>query len=266
MLYLGGLLFAIGCIIAAMKHLGQSVTMLWDYVAFFVVFGGTAAVGAITLPWRDWPMLKHLAKTLMVSKTSRRKEYLQHSLDFVSGAGGGGNLNLPSSKSLPLQVLRDGAELMNLGFQKSIIEEVLTERVYHYGEQGRRIANKVRSLSKYPPAFGLAGTVLGLIHLMGGISSGMSPRETGVRMAVALLATFYGLIVANLFVNPLGERIQEIVDQEAMLAEVGVRAVALASEGVHRLEAQEILNSFVHRDDRIDALGSFDESAGEAAA
>src|SRR5690606_24273490 len=98
MLYLGGILFALGCIVAAMHHLDQTVSMLWDFVAFSVVFGGTAAVSAIILPWRDWPMLKHLAKSLFVSSASRRRDYLQHSLDFVSGAGAGGQVHIPPGK------------------------------------------------------------------------------------------------------------------------------------------------------------------------
>ncbi len=266
MLYVSGVLVALACIFAAMIHLDQSVGMLWDFVAFAVVIGGTLAVGLITLPWRDWPVIKQLAKSLFVSRLSSRRQYLHHSLEFVAAAGSGSPVQLPDSSSLSVTVLKDGAELLNLGIQKPIIEEVLVERVFQYGEMGKRIANKIRSLAKYPPAFGLAGTVLGLIHLMGGISSGMSPRETGVRMAVALLATFYGLIVANLFVNPLGERVMEIVEQETKLAEVGVRAVALAAEGVHRLEAQEVLNSYVPKEERVDQLGSFAIESDEAAA
>lgn len=51
------------------------------------------------------------------------------------------------------------------------------------------------------------GTVLGLVNLMRGISAGLDAKDTGVQMAVALVATFYGLIFANLIVNPAGEAI-----------------------------------------------------------
>ncbi|OFZ12382.1 MAG: hypothetical protein A2Z20_00995 [Bdellovibrionales bacterium RBG_16_40_8] len=145
--------------------------------------------------------------------------------------------------------------MIQLGFEPAKIEAILKERLFQSTERTRFVGVSIRLLAKYPPAFGLAGTVLGLVHLMRGVSDGMTPQETGVRMAIALVATFYGLLVANLIVNPSGEAIVKNAHEEEKLGEIALQSVLLASERVNLLETQEMLNSFVSEDERIDVLG-----------
>jgi chemotaxis protein MotA len=166
--------------------------------------------------------------------------------------------------------MTDGTELIALGFDHSKIHSILSERIYQWGERKQRVANSIRSLAKYPPAFGLVGTVLGLVSLMRSISDGASSSEAGVRMAVALVATLYGLLTANLILNPAGENILKSVNEEKKAAEIALEAILMAAQGVNLLEAQEVLNSHVGPDDRINILGSAatsdDSAEGSAAA
>ncbi len=265
MVYISGVIFAVLCVVAAMIHLEQKPEMLWDFVAFAVVLGGTFAVAIITLPWRELSVIRRLMWKFLVPAGQRRRHYIKDSMRFVQSLRMGAQGPMTFGTDLPGQVLRDGAELIQLGLAKGTIEEILAERIYQTTQRGKHMANRIRSLAKYPPAFGLAGTVLGLIHLMVGISKGMNPQETGVLMAIALMATFYGLMTANLFVNPMGERLLEVVEQDEKLAEIGLRAVLLAAEGSRLLEAQEILNSYVEVGERVDSMNDFDDFVEGAA-
>jgi chemotaxis protein MotA len=119
-----------------------------------------------------------------------------------------------------------------------------------------RVSGAIRSLAKYPPAFGLVGTVLGLVSLMRAISQGTNSSEAGLRMAVALVATLYGLLTANLFLNPAGERVSVHTAEEKKAAEIAMQAVLLAADSVSLLEAQEVLNSYVRPDQRVDVFGN----------
>lgn len=252
MFYLSGLLIATSSMIAVIFHLQQSYTSYWDFVAFAMVLGGTMAVATIIAPWDIYKDLGRNIRRLFIYVAPSQRDFLKLCLEVVAQRGGGMK-DFKVDPSRPEQrILRDGMELISLGFSTEKIEIVLKERVYQANERNNRVSAMIRSLSKYPPAFGLAGTVFGLVHLMRGVSEGMNAKETGVRMAIALVATLYGLMVANLFVNPAGELINRFAKMDELLAEMAIQAILLARENTPILEAQEMLNSFVDVDQRID--------------
>jgi chemotaxis protein MotA len=142
--------------------------------------------------------------------------------------------------------------------------EVLSFRFEGYAKRINMLSNWFRRGSKYPPAFGLAGTVLGLIHLMRGISAGIDTKETGIRMAVALVATFYGLLISNLLLNPIGEWLYEEVQRDEIKAEASLRTIALILDNANVVEAHEMLGSFLGGE-KLNASYGQAEAVGEAA-
>ena len=92
------------------------------------------------------------------------------------------------------------------------------------------------------------------MSLMNAVAAGMAAEQTGLKMAIALVATLYGLLMANMIVNPAGEHLTKILQNEALLAEISVQAVLLVKSETSLLEAQEILNSYVLEAERIDLI------------
>ena len=255
MFYIIGIVIAIGSLVASIVHLGQSANSYFDFVGFVMVIGGTIAAAAITFPWEISREILYRCKELFVRSLPDRKQLLIDCMDVNKNLLNGVYSLEIKGVDLPKQILRDGIELIQLGFTLDKIEAVLKERLYQSVERSKQVGVAIRSLAKYPPAFGLAGTVLGLVHLMRGVSDGMSPQETGIRMAIALIATFYGLLVANLIVNPAGEAITKNAIEDGKLGEIALHAILLAAEKVNLLEAQEMLNSYVEDNDRVDVIG-----------
>ncbi|MCB0364482.1 MAG: MotA/TolQ/ExbB proton channel family protein [Bdellovibrionaceae bacterium] len=266
MYYVLGLLIATSSVVAVIIHLQQAYTSYYDFVAFWMVLGGTMSVATIIAPWdirRDF--FRNL-RSLIVHVTPSQRDFLQVCLDIIGKHSNGLKDFKADPSRIEQRILRDGLELISLGFMTDKIEPILKERVYQANERNFRCSAMVRSLAKYPPAFGLAGTVFGLVHLMRGVSEGMTAEETGVRMAIALVATLYGLMVANLFVNPAGELINRYGKMDERLAELAIQAVLLAADRTPILEAQEMLNSFVDEDQRIDLTSGFGAAVFEEAA
>ena len=110
----------------------------------------------------------------------------------------------------------------------------------------------MKSLAKYPPAFGLMGTVLGLVNIMKGLAKATDAAGLGVEMSVALVATMYGLLVANFVVNPIGEILNKKSEEEEEYAEIALQAILLLSSKSSLLESQEILNSMVPDNNKLD--------------
>lgn len=265
MLYFVALAIAGLSIFGSMVHLQQTFMSYWDAVAFFVVFGGTIAVALATLPFsvyhEIWDSLKRLVRLEKWDTTDLAKDCVQ----LVQGVQSNIAVFEPKSQGLPGEVLRDGFELITLGFSPEKVVDILDERIHQSWERSQRVANALRSLAKYPPAFGLTGTVLGLVTLMRSVSEGAGARETGMQMAIALVATMYGLLIANLVINPAGESILKFAVDEKKRAEMAVQGVFLAAQRVPLLEAQESLNSYLSKPNRINLLAAGGEGGREAA-
>lgn len=260
------LLIAFGAFWASTHHLHTSLLAFYDFVALAMVVGGTLAVALCVLPWNERREIFRAIRSLFLGVPELKRETLQESLRFILARQNNAVWTPNSgSASLPKSLLQEGWELLALGMPTEKLERILHERVHQSAKRARRLANAVRSLAKYPPAFGLAGTVLGLMQLMKGISEGMNARETGIEMAVALIATFYGLMVANLFINPAGEALLKRAVAEEEAADLAVQAILLASENSNLLEAQEILNSFVPEEFKIDMLAGYDSGPSDEA-
>lgn len=240
-----GLFISVVGFYLASQHLNQSVKEYWDFVAFFVVVLGTFAVLLITFPALPATFfLKRFTQKFLFSSATLKK-HAEVCLEFITSK------KLQKSEAIEVKLLEDGTELLSLGFSREKIIELLSQRFEVYTTKINMLSSWLKRGSKYPPAFGLAGTVLGLIHLMRGISTGIDTKETGIRMAVALVATFYGLLISNLLLNPLGEWLQEEIKKDQLKAEMSINAVVLMLENASYVEAQEGLNSYLSGSEKL---------------
>lgn len=253
-----GIALAFISFIVAIAHLNQSILNYYDFVALFVVFGGTIAVGVVLIPWGMRRELLHGLMDLIKGQGVSYKQVLTDCLSVVRDTPTDYSKN---SYHLHDQILKDGIELIQLNLDKNKILVILEERVTHYVKRRKKIANAIKSLAKYPPAFGLMGTVLGLVNVMRGVSNGLDGKQTAMEMAIALVATMYGLIVANLILNPAGELITKRISEEEAFGEIAISAIDLLAEKTSLLESQELLNSYVPVEHRVNFLDSFSSGA-----
>ena len=262
--FIFGFLLAIGGLVAASIHLQQGADSYWDFVAFSVVFCGTLSVLFITRPKLNLKFLIRNFFYYLFGFKKNKINFIKKCFSTISS----GQFEESDKKIIENKIIHDGIEMIDLGFSKEKIEDILTDRYLHYKKNITAISNWIKRCAKYPPAFGLGGTVLGLIHLMRGISTGADPKETGIRMAVALVATFYGLIIANLILNPISEAIVEKLKSDEELVEISIKTVLMLKERFNLIEAQETLNSYLgDENEKLNFMNNIeaDEATPEAA-
>ncbi len=259
-----GFIIAFVSVLTALGLLDQSIKLYLDEVAIAIVFGGTCAVSMMILPWGYRREIWDNIAAAFTTKFHREHDLLSTCLHYISGIHEG---QIPplQQRDLAHVVLRDGAELISLRFSEDEIEVILTERIRRAGDASRAIASAWKSLAKYPPAFGLVGTVFGLVHLMRALAQGLSPREIGTLMATALVATLYGLILANLVIAPFAEAILKAAEVRRRRAEVALHAVLLAHNKTSILKSQELLNSFVSQGERVNFVATYIDDDRKAA-
>jgi chemotaxis protein MotA len=258
-----GLFISVVGFILASRHLHQGIEAYWDFVAFAVVLLGTFAVMGITFPAAPARVLLRKFNEKFFKKTASLKEHISLCMQVYSN-----RQILTNKKSIEETLLKDGLEMRALGFSHESIMDVLSQRFEIHTKRLNILSGWMRRGAKYPPAFGLAGTVIGLIHLMRGISEGIDTKETGIRMAVALVATFYGLLISNLLLNPLGEWLHEEIKRDEMKAEASLRTISLIVQQVGIVEAHEMLTSFLLEGETLEQSllhSNYDTGAGEAA-
>jgi len=237
---IGNIILFLG-IFLSIIHLEQGISSYWDFVAFFVVIFGTIAVSLMTSPAMRIRIIIRQLLSSFQNPSAKRESAINNAVKVLNGEKFKSTIN----SRIDERILADGLELVKLGFSSEKIKTILEQRIDKSAEDHMMIANWVRGLAKYPPAFGLVGTVLGLIHLMRGLAEGSDPKETGIRMAIALVATLYGLILSNAFINPVGERIRNNILEEINLCEISVKSVLMFKENTNLLEAQEFLSSYL---------------------
>lgn len=246
MKYIIGLFISTVGFFLASQHLHQEVSAYWDYVAFTVVLLGTFAVMLITFPAAPMGLLVEQFSRKFFGSTNSLKKHVHNCFTVYET-----KKPFKPSKVIEEKLVNDGMEMLELGFNHEQIQELISQRFEVYSKRINMLAGWFKRGAKYPPAFGLAGTVLGLIHLMRGISDGIDPKETGLRMAVALVATFYGLLLSNLLLNPLGEWLSEELKRDEMKAEASLRTLLLISKQTNAVEAQEVLNSYLADSEKL---------------
>jgi chemotaxis protein MotA len=130
--------------------------------------------------------------------------------------------------------------------------KILRNRVETIYQRYLEDANRFRATGKFPPAMGLMGAVLGMIALLGSLGSPGAEKNIGPAMSVALVATFYGIALANLVVIPIGENLTECAKEIRTKNTIIVEGVRLIAERTNPIVLAEELNSFLLPGERID--------------
>lgn len=257
MSYLFGLMISAIALFLSAYFLDQKASYFYDPVALVMVIGGTIAVIVATKPNLKNRNIWKIIKNGLDAK-HRRNQTAKLCSSFLKGE----KINLNQDKNIEVKILSSGQELIQLGIPKNEIEAILNLKIQVHTDSTMVVSNWIRSLAKYPPAFGLAGTVLGLIHLMKSLTEGSSPSQVGILMALALLATLYGIIVSNFIIAPLGEKIKGALDEELINADMAIHTILLKVGNTNLLIAQENLGQYLIDDkQKIDLITATDNEA-----
>lgn len=202
--YIGALIYlGIACYWTA----PEKPAMFLDAHGSFMVVAGTAIAALLSIPW-DY-LKRFMGMILTVSRKTKDDSIDCLELLVTAAEKARGNINavkdvLPQVNDL---FLKDALEILIEGYDVEEIEEILHRRVEVQKERENSDAKMFKNLGKYPPAMGLIGTVMGMITLLGSLGQEGAETRVGASMSVAMSATLYGVIVANLVVLPVADNL-----------------------------------------------------------
>ncbi len=182
---------------------GQAELFLqWHSV--LIVFVGTLTLFLFITPWT---VIKNIGSSIKAlgQKDSRFGDVEAELMQLAQNRAQGSN-----SKN---QLIRYASELWSQGLDPNLFIALLSQKRNELIEERADAVQGLKSLAKYPPALGMTGTVMGMVALFSNLDGNTS--NVGENLAIAMTATFYGLILTNVLVSPLADRVQvkQIRDQ-----------------------------------------------------
>jgi len=147
--------------------------------------------------------------------------------------------------------LRTGVQLIIDNTPEDQIIELLQWRIARLRAREHAEAQMFRVIASFSPAFGMLGTLVGLINLMSVLGDG-GMDVIGKHLAVALMTTFYGLLLANLICKPIAVKLERRTEQRVVLMNMVLQGISMMCERRGPAVVRETLHSFMrHQEDEI---------------
>lgn len=216
-----GLLLGLVAIVGGFVVEGGHPLSLVQFGAFLIVFGGTFAALFVQTPWPIFVDALKMLGWLFRTPVSDPEEWIAKAVEWGRTARREGLLALEikiASETDPF--VRKGLQLLVDGIEPERLREVLTTELEVLEEQFKVRAKVWESAGGYAPTIGIIGAVLGLIHVMENLAD---PAQLGSGIAVAFVATIYGVYSANLLYIPISKKLltyaAELILTRQMLVE-----------------------------------------------
>jgi chemotaxis protein MotA len=234
-----GLFVVAGSILTA----GASFATFYDVSSIVVVMGGSMAAVLVCAPFRSCLGLLGVVRKAFFNAPDDISELIKQIVVLAETARRDGLLALEGKLSeieQPFIVL--GLQMAVDGTPPDVIESVMRTEIEAVSARHREGKFILDQLGRFAPAFGMIGTLLGLVMMLKNMDD---PEAIGPGMAVAILTTLYGAVLANLVFLPLAEKLAFIHRQEARALEVIVRGIMCIQSGDNPRIVEQKLCTFV---------------------
>jgi len=225
-----GSILGVACILIGQILEGGTPSSLIQVTAALIVFGGTA--GAVILSYPQECLIRAIKelKTVYSNENVEFKEIITELVKYATKARKEGVIALEKeAKNASDPLITLGLEAVADGADPKLVRDLMETQISMMEEEVKGGYKVWESAGGYAPTVGIVGAVLGLIHVMGNLSE---PSKLGAGIAVAFVATVYGLVGANLFFIPLSTKIK-------LKSEKGFVAKEIMVEGILSIQAGE---------------------------
>lgn len=246
-----GVFLAVFIVYWAISHTGDSSNTYLDPMSLIIVVGGSLSVAIMTNGLtKTFKMFSVLFKAFSPEKhspVSVTKELVEISRKHHFGTLEMGQLK--NSSYHPFVI--DGIKLLHNKFDSDKLRTIMTNLMIQRQEQNEKITEQLETLAKYPPAFGMMGTIIGLVAVLKEINTPQQMSNIGPSMAIALLTTLYGILLSNYVLQPIADNLQTKNYVDIKVRQIIAEGTILISEGHDPIYIREVLLSFLTPDDKL---------------
>ncbi|MHB9117421.1 MAG: flagellar motor protein [Burkholderiales bacterium] len=238
-----GILLSIVAILGGQVLEGGNVGSLLQFTAMLIVFGGT--MGATLLQhspsifWQGVKMLKWIFYPPPVSQ----QQLIEQVIAWSHNARKGGLLSLEAViDDLSDPFVKRGVQMLVDGAEPDYLRTALEVEISAYEEHHLECAKVWMAAGGYAPTIGILGAVMGLIHVMENLTE---PAKLGAGIAVAFVATIYGVGSANILLIPVASKLKSIVAQQVVMREMLIEGLVSIANGENPRMIESKLQGFI---------------------
>jgi chemotaxis protein MotA len=239
-----GLIVAFAAILLGQHLEGGHIGSLLQLTAFMIVIGGT--LGAVMLHTPMGVFLRGLKMMPWVFLPPKLDAHttIEKILGWSQVARKEGLLGLEATaESEPDTFARKGVQLLVDGTEPETIRKILEVEIGAKEHVDLAAAKMYESMGAYAPTIGIIGAVMGLIHVMENLSD---PSKLGSGIAVAFVATIYGVGMANLLFLPFANKLKSHVHNQGQFREMIIEGIVSIAQGENPRSIETKLKGYIH--------------------
>jgi chemotaxis protein MotA len=227
----GGIILALVAILGAMMMEGGSMSQVTQLSAAMIVIGGTAGAVMLQFPLNIFLAALKGVVGVFMHKGADAEKTLTQIVEFANKARKSGIVSLDSDLAkIEDPFLKQGMMLAVDGTESSEVRKILQLEIDNKSEMEEKVPQVFESAGGFAPTVGIIGAVLGLIQVMQHLDN---IDEVGKGIAVAFVATIYGVALSNLFCLPAAGKLKIRHKEHVMLQEMMLEGVISILEGLN---------------------------------
>lgn len=235
-----GIVGAFGVIFTAIM-LGGSADTFVNVPSIIVVIGGTFAVTLTQVSIGQFLGSFKVALSAFLHKSTAANKLIEEALDLAETARKDGILAL-EGKEITDPFLSLGVGLCIDGHPIEVVQNMLSKNINLDLERQKVGITMFKSVGEAAPAMGMIGTLIGLVQMLSAMDD---PKQIGPAMAVALLTTLYGAVIANAIALPIAAKLKAISSDEKLNKLLILESVDGIQQGTNPRVLQQILNTYL---------------------
>ena len=235
-----GIISGLALIIGAI-FIGGDLQSFINVQGMMIVFGGTLAATLITFQFKDVITAFLAAYFVFSEKKLDPNDMVQTMIELCTISRRQGLIAL-SRLEIEDDLLRKACNLIADGSKEDLIRDTLNIEIESMKQRHFVIQDVFRKMALYAPSFGMMGTLIGLVQMLRQLSN---PETIGPSMAVALLTTFYGMLLATLFFLPIAGKLKDRTLVEVVNLEIICEGAISILEDNNPIFVYEKLSSYI---------------------
>lgn len=221
-----------------------------DVASFVIVFGGVTAGLLISFSLKDLKLLFVVIRQAFFQKEQKLSELIQTFVRLSERARREGLLSLEVEiGNVEDSFIRKGVLLAVDGLEPDSINDIMNAEISAMEERHRKGRSILEKAGEYAPAWGMIGTLIGLVLMLNNLND---PSSLGPSMAVALLTTLYGSLLANLVFIPMAAKLELRTEKEVFFKQVIIEGVIGVQAGQNPKILEEKLSAFLSTKERLE--------------
>jgi chemotaxis protein MotA len=228
--------------------LGGSVTAFVDTAALVLVIGGTLLVTLMKFSFPQFLNATKVAFKAFIYRVPEPEALIDTSIYLANQARASGLLALEEA-DVPDDFFRKALNLVIDGHDPAVVRSILTKDLDLTLKRHRDGQAIFKAIGEAAPAMGMIGTLIGLVQMLGAMSD---PKQIAPAMAIALLTTLYGAMIANVIAIPIADKLAMRSTDERLAKSLIIDAVMSIQDGQHPRVMQDLLRNYLPKSRRAE--------------